>query len=63
MPRLFGIDVSHYQSPTAPAGVSYADIAKQCGFVIVRATYGTWKDPSASAHVLRARDAGLQVGL
>lgn len=63
MARSYGVDVSHFQSPSAPGGVTYEQIAKRCNFVMVRATYGVWKDPNAVAHVTRARAAGLRVGL
>jgi hypothetical protein len=60
---LYGCDVSHFQSTSAPGGIAWPILAKGCQFVIVRATYGTWKDPSAIGHIARARDAGMQVGL
>lgn len=63
MALLYGCDVSHFQSTSAPAGIAWPILAKGCQFVIIRATYGTWKDPSAIGHVARARDAGMQVGL
>jgi lysozyme len=63
MSRVLGIDVSKYQSPTAPAGVAWPEIAKSSRFAFVRATYGTFRDPLAPAHVARARDAGMLVGL
>jgi len=63
MTRLLGIDVSHYQSTTAPAGVSWIKIAEKCRFAIARATYGSAPDASAVGHVHNARAAGLQVGL
>lgn len=59
-----GIDVSHFQSTVAPAGVPWS-LLKSSGveFVMIRATYGTYKDPSAVAHVRAARAVGMQVGL
>ena len=63
MTRAFGVDVSHFQNTTAPAGVSWTTIGQKSSFAIVRATYGTSKDASAVAHVKNARAAGLQVGL
>jgi hypothetical protein len=63
MTRLLGIDVSHFQSTSAPAGVPWSTIAQKCSFAIVRATYGSSKDSSAPLHVKPARAAGLQVGL
>lgn len=60
---LYGCDVSHYQSTSAPAGVAWPTLAKGSQFVLVRASYGTWKDPSAIGHIGRGRDAGMQVGL
>jgi len=64
MTHAYGIDVSHYQSTAAPAGVPWS-LLKSSGvsFVMVRATYGTFRDPSAVAHVRAARAVGLQVGL
>lgn len=60
----YGIDVSRYQSTAAPAGVPWS-LLKASGvtFVMVRATYGTYKDPSAPAHIAAARAVGMQVGL
>lgn len=64
MTRAYGIDVSHYQSTTAPGGVLWS-LLKSSGvsFALVRATYGTFRDPSAVAHVRAARAVGIQVGL
>ena len=59
----YGIDVSKYQSTKAPGGVPWSLLAPTCRFVIVRATYGTYRDPSAVAHVQAARTVGMQVGL
>lgn len=63
MTRITGVDVSHYQSTKAPGGVPWSLLAQTCGFVIVRATYGTYRDPSAVEHVRAARTVGMQVGL
>jgi hypothetical protein len=63
MTRSYGIDVSHFQNTTAPAGVPWATIAQKSTFAIVRATYGSSRDVSAPAHIRNARSAGLQVGL
>jgi lysozyme len=63
MTRSFGIDVSHFQNTTAPAGVSWPTIAQKSTFAIARATYGASKDSSAPAHIRNARAVGLQVGL
>lgn len=63
MQAQYGIDVSKYQSTTAPGGVPWSLLAQTTDFVIVRATYGTYRDPSAVAHVRAARAVGMQVGL
>jgi|GEM_PF-2376351 len=63
MPRIYGVDVSHFQNTSAPAGVSWSTIAQASKFAIVRATYGSSKDASAQAHIKNARAARLQVGL
>lgn len=62
MSRRFGIDVSHFQNPTAPAGVAWQEIAKQSTFVIVRFSYGAWPDPNAVQHVAHGRSEAMQVG-
>lgn len=60
-PHLFGVDVSHHQNPAA---LKWPEMkAAGCLFAIVRATYGTMHDKKAREHVLRARDAGLTVGV
>lgn len=60
----YGIDVSHYQSTTAPGGVPWSLLKQSgCWFAIVRATYGTFRDPSATEHVRAARAVGMAVGL
>lgn len=60
----YGIDVSHYQSTTAPGGVPWSLLKHGgCDFAIVRATYGTFRDPSAVEHVRNARAVGMAVGL
>jgi hypothetical protein len=61
--RLFGIDVSHFQSPAAPAGVPWKQLRLKSSFVIVRASYGAWADPNAVAHIRAARAEGFTVGL
>jgi hypothetical protein len=60
---LYGVDVSHYQSTKAPGGAPWSLLAQTARFVIVRATYGTYRDPSAVEHVRAARAVGMQVGL
>lgn len=60
---IYGIDVSHFQSTVTPGGVAWSGLARTARFVIVRATYGTYRDPSAVAHVRAARLAGMWVGL
>jgi lysozyme len=57
---LAGIDVSHYQSPSA---VPWQALADAGAFCIVRATYGTKRDEMASNHVSRARAHGVRVGV
>lgn len=57
---LHGIDVSHYQDPSA---LPWGEIAKTSRFCIVKATDGTGSDPRCIEHVKRAHDAGLVVGL
>lgn len=56
----YGIDLSHHQDPKA---VPWERIAKECAFVICRATYGTMRDRQVVEHVKRARGAGVAVGL
>lgn len=64
MTSSYGIDVSHYQSTTAPGGVPWSVLkGSGCDFAIVRACYGTFRDPSAVGHVRAARAVGMQVGL
>lgn len=63
MVRSLGIDVSHFQNTSAPAGVPWSTIAQASKFAIVRATYGSSKDTSAVAHIRNARAARIQVGL
>ena len=63
MTRITGIDVSHYQSTKAPGGMPWSLLAQTCRFAIVRATYGTFRDPSAVEHVRAARTVGMQIGL
>ena len=55
-----GIDLSHHQNPKA---VPWERIAKECAFVICRATYGTHRDELVVEHAARARRAGCAVGL
>lgn len=62
MTRIFGVDVSKFQSPNAPAGVSWDTIREKSSFVIVRMSYGTYADPQAVAHIRAARAKGFQVG-
>jgi lysozyme len=58
---MFGIDVSHHQNP---ATMPWDTIAATSSFCIVRATYGAGlRDRHCAAHVRRARQVGLQVGL
>jgi lysozyme len=59
----YGIDVSHFQSTIAPGGMPWSLLAQSARFVIVRATYGTYRDPSAVPHVRAARAVGMKVGL
>lgn len=63
MTRLFGVDVSHYQDPAAPAGFTYKAMAARSSFAIVRATYGQSPDDRAPLHVANARKESFQVGL
>lgn len=63
MSRRFGIDVSHFQDPAAPAGVTWSHLSEKSSFVMVRATYGAWPDPAAVAHVRAARVEAFQIGL
>jgi GH25 family lysozyme M1 (1,4-beta-N-acetylmuramidase) len=61
--RRYGIDVSHFQNPAAPAGVSWEELGKRSTFAIVRATYGSSPDKRAADHVHAARIEAFQVGL
>lgn len=62
--QQYGVDVSHYQAPNAPGGIRWSALAASgCSFAMVRATYGTSRDPSAAQHVAQARAAGIAVGL
>ncbi len=63
MSRMYGCDVSHYQSTKAPGGVPWSLLAQTARFVIVRATYGTFRDPAMVDHVRAARAVGMKVGL
>ena len=62
MSRRYGIDVSRFQDPKAPAGVPWATLAKQSTFLIARLSYGGWADPNAAAHIQNARAEAMQVG-
>lgn len=63
MTQIYGIDVSHFQSTTAPAGVPWSLLkASGVSFVMVRFTYGIYRDPSAVEHVRQARAVGMAVG-
>jgi lysozyme len=57
---MFGIDVSHHQSPAAQPWEKYAAGASFC---ICRTTYGTMRDRQVGEHMRRARAVGLQVGV
>jgi len=58
---MFGIDVSHHQSP---ASLPWDKIAATSSFCIVRATYGAGlRDRQCAEHMRRARQVGLAVGL
>lgn len=57
----FGIDVSKHQIPSK---TDYRGLKAQgTEFVYVRALYGVTPDPKAKAHLVLAREAGMQVGL
>jgi lysozyme len=58
---MYGIDVSHHQSP---ATLPWDTIAASSSFCYVRACYGAGlRDRQCAEHVRRARGVGLQVGL
>jgi len=59
--ELQGIDVSHFQNPLSPGGTSWAEMAN-VKFMMVRLSYGTWKDPSAPAFFQQARARKIAVG-
>jgi hypothetical protein len=61
--RQFGIDISHYQDPAAPAGFTYKAMRAKSSFAIVRASYGQSPDDRASLHIANARKEQFQVGL
>jgi hypothetical protein len=64
MNQLYGIDVSHYQSPVAPGGIPWSLLKQSgCSFAMVRGTYGTSRDEKAVAHVNAARAVGIDVTL
>ncbi len=63
MTRLFGIDVSTFQDPAAPAGFTYKAMRALSSFAIIRANYGTSPDHRAPLHIANARKEGFQVGL
>lgn len=59
--NLYGIDVSHHQSPST---LNWKLLREEgCSFVIVRACYGAMHDRHAAEHIRRARDVGMLVGL
>lgn len=60
--RLFGIDVSHYQDPAAPAGFTYKAMRAKSSFAIVRMTYGKSPDDRSLPHITNARKEAYQVG-
>lgn len=62
MTRL-GVDLSHFQDPKAPAGISWDVIGEKSTFAIVRGSYGCWPDPNAVPHTSAARIEAMQVGL
>lgn len=55
-----GVDVSRFQPPSR---IDYPRLAESVSWLIARASYGTTPDPTCAAHVRRARDAGLDVGV
>lgn len=61
MSRLFGIDVSHFQDPSAPAGFTYKAMRAKSSFAIVRMTYGQSPDDRAPLHINNARKELYQV--
>jgi lysozyme len=64
MDQKYGIDVSHWQSTTAPGGVPWSLLKQSgCEFAMVRACYGTSRDDKAVEHVRNARAVGMAVGL
>lgn len=58
--RSFGVDLSHWQRPAA---LPWERLARDCSFILCRATYGTTRDREVLEHVKRVRDTGCALGL
>jgi hypothetical protein len=63
MTNRYGIDVSQWQDPAAPAGYPWPLLSERASFSIARASYGTRPDARAQAHTQAARLEAMQVGL